>query len=82
MALPMLVTPSGIVTLVRPLQSRNAQTPMLVTLEGMVMLVNPLQALSSKMMETRQKTGSFCEIFMIWLLLHFHGFFNRFVNQL
>ncbi len=39
----MLVTPSGIVMLVRLLQSENAQLPMLVTPSGMVMLVRLLQ---------------------------------------
>ena len=39
----MLVTLSGIVTLVRPLQSENAHSPMLVTLSGIVTLVRPLQ---------------------------------------
>jgi hypothetical protein len=39
----MLVTLSGIVTLVRPLQPRNAQSPMLVTPSGIVTLVKPLQ---------------------------------------
>jgi hypothetical protein len=40
----MLVTLFGIVTLVRPLQSRNASYPMLVTEVGIVTLVNPLQS--------------------------------------
>ena len=35
----MLVTPPGIVMLVKPLQFRNVQFPMLVTLPGIVMLV-------------------------------------------
>ena len=39
----MLVTLSGIVTLVRPLQLENALYPMLVTLSGIVTLVRPLQ---------------------------------------
>ena len=39
----MLVTPVGMVTLVRPLQPKNAQYPMLVTPVGMVTLVKPLQ---------------------------------------
>ena len=39
----MLVTLSGIVMLVRPVQPRNAQAPMLVTLSGIVMLVRPVQ---------------------------------------
>ena len=40
----MLVTLSGIVTLVKPLQPSNAPLPMLVTLSGIVMLVKPLQS--------------------------------------
>ena len=40
----MLVTLSGIVTLVRPLQPLNAQSPMLVTLSGIVTPVSPLQS--------------------------------------
>jgi hypothetical protein len=39
----MLVTPAGIVTLVRPLQLQNAPSPMLVTLLGIATLVKPLQ---------------------------------------
>ena len=39
----MLVTESGIVTLVRPLQFLNAEDPMLVTLFGIVTLVRLLQ---------------------------------------
>ena len=39
----MLVTPSGMVTDVKPLQSRKAELPMLVTLSGMVTDVKPLQ---------------------------------------
>ena len=39
----MLVTESGIVTLVRPLQPENAEDPMLVTESGIVTLVSPLQ---------------------------------------
>ena len=39
----MLVTPSGIVTLLRLLQPKNAESPMLVTLSGIVMLVRLLQ---------------------------------------
>jgi len=39
----MLVTESGIATLVNPLQPENAPSPMLVTLSGIVTLVNPLQ---------------------------------------
>ena len=35
----MLVTPSGMVMLVKLEQSSNAESPMLVTLSGMVMLV-------------------------------------------
>ena len=40
---PMLVTLSGIVMLVSPLHSENAEDPMLVTLSGIVTLVSPLQ---------------------------------------
>ena len=40
----MLVTPSGIVMLVRLLQPMNAQFPMLVTPFGMVMLVRLVQS--------------------------------------
>ena len=36
---PMLVTPDGIVTLVRLLQLLNALNPMCVTLDGIVTLV-------------------------------------------
>ncbi len=39
----MLVTPSGIVIFVSPVQSSNAEFPMLVTLSGRVMLVRLLQ---------------------------------------
>ncbi len=39
----MLVTPSGIVMLVRLLQSEKAPLPMLVTLSGIVMLVRLVQ---------------------------------------
>lgn len=39
----MLVTLSGIVTLVKPLQSLNAELPMLVTLLGSMTLVIPSQ---------------------------------------
>ena len=39
----MFVTQFGIVTLVSPLQSRNADAPMLVTLSGIITLVSPLQ---------------------------------------
>ena len=40
---PMLVTLSGIVTLVRLLHPQNAQSPMLVTLSGIVTLVRHSQ---------------------------------------
>ena len=40
----MLVTLSGIVTLVSPLHPANAHRPMLVTLSGITMLVSPLQS--------------------------------------
>ncbi|MCM8873070.1 MAG: hypothetical protein NDJ65_07330 [Paludibacteraceae bacterium] len=46
---PMLVTPSGIVTLVKPLQWKNAELPMLVTPFGMVMLVSPSQLENAKL---------------------------------
>ena len=39
----MVVTLSGIVTLVKPLQPENAELPMLVTLSGIVTLVKPWQ---------------------------------------
>ena len=39
----MLVTPSGMVMEVRPLQPEKALLPMLVTPSGMVMEVRPLQ---------------------------------------
>ena len=39
----MLITLPGIVTLVRLLQSSNAESPMLVTLSGIVTLVRLLQ---------------------------------------
>ena len=39
----MLVTELGMVTLVKPLQSENAELPMLVTELGMVTEVRPLQ---------------------------------------
>jgi len=39
----MLVTESGIATLVNPLQPENAPSPMLVTESGIVTLVKPLQ---------------------------------------
>ena len=39
----MLVTLSGMVTLVKPVQPENAELPMLVTLSGMVTLVKPEQ---------------------------------------
>ena len=35
--------PSEMITLVKPMQSENADWPMLVTLEGMVALVRPMQ---------------------------------------
>jgi hypothetical protein len=43
----MVVTPGGIVMLVKPMQPRNAPMPMLVTLEGIVMLVRPIQPLNA-----------------------------------
>ena len=43
----MLVTPLGIMMLVRLLQPENAPSPMLVTLSGMVMLVRLVQLLKA-----------------------------------
>jgi hypothetical protein len=43
----MLVTLSGIVTLVSPPQPENAESPMLVTLSGIVTHDNPLQPLNA-----------------------------------
>ena len=40
---PIEVTLEGMVTLVKPLQTRKAYLPIEVTLEGMVTLVKPLQ---------------------------------------
>ena len=40
---PMLVTPDGILMLVRFVQSENALSPMLVTLSGMIMRVRFVQ---------------------------------------
>jgi hypothetical protein len=39
----MLVTPAGMVTLVRLVQLKNAVMPTVVTPAGMVMLVRPVQ---------------------------------------
>ena len=39
----MLVTLSGIVTLLKPIHRLNADSPMLVTLSGIVMLVKLMQ---------------------------------------
>ena len=39
----MLVTQSGIVMLVKPVQPENVEEPMLVTQSGIVMLVKPVQ---------------------------------------
>ena len=44
----MLVTLTGIVTLVKPLQPSKAPPPMLVTLFGIVILVKPLQPSKAK----------------------------------
>ena len=44
----MLVTLSGIVTLVKPVQPLNAANPMLVTLSGIVTLVRPVQLSNAK----------------------------------
>ena len=43
----MLVTPSGIVMLLRLLQPLKAELPMLVTLSGIVMLLRLLQPLKA-----------------------------------
>ena len=43
----MLVTFSGIVTSVKPLQPLNAELPMFVTLPGSVTSVKPLQPLNA-----------------------------------
>ena len=43
----MLVTLSGIVMFVKPVQSQNAQKPMLVTLLPIVTLVKPVQLLNA-----------------------------------
>ena len=43
----MLMTPSGIVMLVRPLQPKNALSSILMTLSGIVTLVRPLQPLKA-----------------------------------
>ena len=43
----MLVTPSPMVTEVKPLQLLKAFSPMLVTLSGMVMEVKPVQSLKA-----------------------------------
>ena len=40
----MLVTPSGIVTLVSPVQKQNASWPIPVTPSGIVTLVSPVQS--------------------------------------
>ena len=40
---PMLVTLSGIVIEVKPVQHENAKSPMLVTLSGIVIEVKPVQ---------------------------------------
>ena len=45
--LPILVTLFGMLTLVRALQSANAQLPMQVTLLGIVALVRKLQPLNA-----------------------------------
>ncbi len=43
----MLVTLSGMVTLVKPVQPENAEAPILVTLSGIVTLVKPVQPLKA-----------------------------------
>ena len=40
---PIFVTPSGMVTVVRPVQPLNALSPILVTLSGMVIEASPVQ---------------------------------------
>ena len=47
--LPMLVTPSGMVMLVSPVQPSKAELPMFVTLVGMVMLVRLLRPEKAKL---------------------------------
>ena len=44
----MLVTPSGMVIEVKPVQPEKAEEPMLVTLFGMVIEVKPLQPLKAQ----------------------------------
>ena len=44
---PMLVTLSGIIMLVKPVQPLNAKLPILATLSGISMLVNPVQPLNA-----------------------------------
>jgi hypothetical protein len=46
--LPIFFTPSGIVTLVSPLQPENALSPIVVTLSLIVTLVKPLQSLNAQ----------------------------------
>ena len=43
MLVPIFVTPSGMMTEVRPVQPENAELPMLVTLSGIVTDVSPVQ---------------------------------------
>ncbi len=44
----MLVTPFGIMMLVKPVQPWNAEFPTLVTLFGIVMLLKPVRLLNAK----------------------------------
>lgn len=47
--MPILVTLSGIVTLVKPVQPENSSSPMLVTLSESVMLVKPVQPQNARL---------------------------------
>jgi hypothetical protein len=47
--MPMLVTPAGIVTLVRLVHELNAEPPILVTLAGIVTLVRPVHELNAEL---------------------------------
>ena len=67
----MLVTLSGIVTLVRDLQFQKAYSPMLVTLSGIVTLVKDVQ--SSKAQLPMLVTPSAITADFTRLLLPYHG---------
>ena len=54
----MLVTLSGMVTLVRLLQLQNANLPMLVTLSGMVMLVRLVQSRNAESPDAGDAVGN------------------------